>query len=177
VSADQVRRRFARLAEKYDLRWAGYNAASVRGILTVGGDIALPMLQVAARKLGSRNLLAAADVQLLPFVPGSFDLVVSTSSFHYWSNPIGALREIRRVLRPGGRLVITDWCNDYLPCRVLDRILRLLEPAHRRTYHRKELAVLLTEAGYRIEAIERYKIDWFWGLMTARAERSRYEGD
>jgi ubiquinone/menaquinone biosynthesis C-methylase UbiE len=210
VSADRVRRQYARLAERYDLRWARYNTASVRETLrrsplrsiqrvldvgcgtgtlmqeihnatrdvwSVGVDVALPMLQVAARKLGSGNLLVAADVQVLPFRPKSFDLVISTSSFHYWSNPIGALREIRRLLRPGGRLVITDWCNDYFQCRVFDRVLRLLEPAHRRAYDREELAVLLTEAGYGIEAIERYKIDWFWGLMTVRAERGRCEGD
>ncbi len=206
MSADRVRRQYERVAEKYDLRWARYNVASVhetlrrlyvgpgervldigcgtgtllerihhatRGVLSAGVDIASPMLQVAARKLGSGSLLVAADVQALPFPPESFDLVVSTSSFHYWPNPIGALREIRRVLRPGGRLVITDWCDDYLACWVFDRILRLLDSAHRRAYDREECADLLTKAGYRIEAIERYKIDWFWGLMTARAERAR----
>ena len=206
MSADRVRRQYERVAEKYDLRWARYNAASIhetlrrldvrpgqrlldigcgtgtllqrihqgtRGIQSTGVDIASPMLKVAARKLGTGNLLVAADVQALPFPPERFDLAVSTSSFHYWPNPIGALREIRRVLRPGGRLVITDWCDDYLICRFFDRTLRLLDPAHRRAYDRKECADLLTEAGYRIEAIERYKIDWFWGLMTARAERAR----
>lgn len=36
------------------------------------------------------------------------------SSFHYWPDPARALREIARVLRSSGRVVLTDWCNDFV---------------------------------------------------------------
>jgi hypothetical protein len=82
------------------------------------------------------------------------------------------LREIARVLRAGGRVFVTDWCDDYIACWICDRALRLLDPAHRRAYGQKECRNFLVRAGFQIEALERYKIDWLWGLMTARAVSS-----
>jgi SAM-dependent methyltransferase len=48
------------------------------------------------------------DVAALPFEDGVFDLVVSTFSLHHWSDAAGGIREIGRVLRPGGRAIIWD---------------------------------------------------------------------
>ena len=48
------------------------------------------------------------DVAALPFEGSSFDHVVSTLSMHHWSDPAAGLREIHRVLRPGGRALIWD---------------------------------------------------------------------
>lgn len=48
------------------------------------------------------------DVAALPFEDSTFELVVSTFSMHHWSDPAAGLREIARVLRPGGRALIWD---------------------------------------------------------------------
>jgi ubiquinone/menaquinone biosynthesis C-methylase UbiE len=48
------------------------------------------------------------DVAALPFDDAAFDLVVSTLSMHHWSDPAAGLREIHRVLRPGGKALIWD---------------------------------------------------------------------
>jgi SAM-dependent methyltransferase len=48
------------------------------------------------------------DVAALPFEDAAFDLVISTFSMHHWSDPAAGLREIHRVLRPGGRALIWD---------------------------------------------------------------------
>jgi ubiquinone/menaquinone biosynthesis C-methylase UbiE len=127
------------------------------------------MVELARRRLPQRVTLEVADAEALPFAPGTFDLVMSTSSLHFWPAPRQALTELRRVLRPGGRLVITDWCDEYLACRVCDRLLRLMNRAHQRIYDRSECAALLAGADFRVTSLERYRISWLWGLMTAIA--------
>lgn len=141
-------------------------------VRAVGTDLSGEMLGVAWGRLRGRVPLVRADVSHLPFATHSFDVVVSSSSLHYWPDPERALAGIRRVLRPGGRLVLTDWCGDYLSCRLLHLGLRLTGRAQERAYRSGELAVLLEDAGYRKVSLERYKLDWFWGLMTATATRS-----
>jgi len=105
----------------------------------------------------------------LPFDDASFDVVVSNSMFHYISQPASALREMRRVLRAGGTLVITDWCDDFLACRVCDWYLRLSNRAHWGIYSEQDCRQLLEQAEFRDLTIDRYRISWLCGLMTARA--------
>jgi hypothetical protein len=76
---------------------------------------------------------------------------------------------MRRVLERGGRLVITDWCDDYLTCRVFDAWLRLVDPAHYRTYGQRACEALLEASRFEAIKVRRYKISWLWGLMTVKA--------
>ncbi len=64
--------------------------------------------------------------------------------------------------------MITDWCDDYLSCRVCDLFLKIVDAAHFKTYRRRELEHLLRAANFRNIHVEKYKINWLWGLMTAR---------
>ena len=76
-----------------------------------------------------------------------------------------------RVLRPSGRAVITDWCDDYLACRVCDRFLRIMGRAHTGIYTSETCRILLADASFRNVEVRRYKISWLWGLMTATATK------
>ena len=49
-----------------------------------------------------------AQAEMLPFGGGEFDLAMSTISFHHWSDQRAGLREIARVLAPGGGFVLAD---------------------------------------------------------------------
>ena len=64
---------------------------------------------------GSPPTFVVGDVAALPFDDASFDLVVSTFSMHHWSDRPAGLREIARVLRPGGRALIWDLRPGVLP--------------------------------------------------------------
>ena len=75
------------------------------------------------------------------------------------------------MLVPGGRLVITDWCDDYLSCRLCGLYLRIRRRPFGRIYESAELKRMLDEAGFDGVGVERYKLDWLWGLMTANGER------
>ncbi len=132
-----------------------------------GLDPVAEMLAVARDKLSGKEDLRTGYADALPWSAGGFDVVVSCNMFHYISHPVEALREMGRVLRSGGSLVLTDWCDDYLACRVCNLYLRLTNRAFYKTYRQAECLELLHAAGYRDIELERYKISWLWGLMTA----------
>ena len=146
---------------------AKYPAASLAGL-----DPVPEMLAVARKKLSASVELRVGWANELPWPDASFDVVVSCNMFHYVTHPVAAIREMQRVLRPAGQILITDWCDDYLACRICNLYLRLTSRAHYKTYREKECRTLLHQAGHRDAEIERYKISWLWGLMTARATKA-----
>ncbi len=137
----------------------------------VGLDLVPEMLAIARRRLPSGLELREGSAEQLPFEDEQFDLVVSCNMFHYIRHPKRAIQEMLRVLRPGGQLLITDWCDDYIACCVCDLYLRLFNRAHFKTYGAKECGRLLREAGVAEVKVERFKISWLWGLMTASGRR------
>ena len=129
-----------------------------------GIDISPNMLRRAAEKNTGAGL-AAAESDHLPFRDGHFNLAVCANAFHYFRRPEASLAEIRRVLRPQGRLVIVDWCDDYVSCKLCSFWLRWTDPAFYRTYSLNDCRRLLEANGLSIEAGFRRRIDWLWGLM------------
>lgn len=136
-----------------------------------GVDLSGDMLKLARHRLGPAIDLEQACAEKLPFGDAAFDVVVSTNVFHFIRHPVAALREMLRVSKPSGRAVITDWCDDYLACRVCDMFLRAFSRAHFRTYGSKECRELFVEAGFASVYVERYRINCLWGLMTATATK------
>lgn len=136
-----------------------------------GIDPVPAMLDVARRRLSPSIELHQAWAAHLPFEEEQFDVVISCSMFHYIHKPMEALREMKRVLRPNGLLVITDWCDDFFTCKICDLYLRLFNRAYFKAYSKRGCIRLLKEAGYSVKSIDRYKINWLWGLMTIKAIR------
>ena len=136
----------------------------------VGIDRVPAMLEVAKQRLGERATFLEGEAQHLPFEDAHFQLVTSTNALHYFSDADGALREIRRVISPGGNLIITDWCRSYVSMKLLNRVLPWTQHAHVHTFSPGELKKCLADAGFGIISETRSKIDWFWGLMTIHAK-------
>lgn len=136
-----------------------------------GVDPSPAMLEIARKRLGAAVDLKESGAERLPFGDQAFDVVVSTNAFHYFPRPLEALTEMARVVRPFGRLVITDWCDDFVACRLCDIYLRFFNRAHMRSYGEKDCRRLLEQGGFVVRGVDRYKINWLWGLMTAVAER------
>jgi demethylmenaquinone methyltransferase / 2-methoxy-6-polyprenyl-1,4-benzoquinol methylase len=80
--------------------------------LVLGSDFARPMLERAAQKaaiVGSAAEFLAADALALPFADASFDLVTAAFGFRNLANYEHGLREMARVLRPGGEIGILEF--------------------------------------------------------------------
>ena len=137
----------------------------------VGVDLSAKMLEIARQKCqGYSNVtLCIASASALPFPDRSFDLVVSASALHYFDQLAVSLAEMQRVVKPGGSVVILDWCKDYLLCRLFDIVLKLIEPAYRRCYAQREFHRLLASAQFDIQSARRVRFGPVWGLMIATA--------
>src|ERR671924_654652 len=77
-----------------------------RGAVVTGIDASARMLALARRRLGNDVALHVLDLRdRLPFADGAFDDVVASLVLHYLEDWGPTLAELRRVLRPGGRLI------------------------------------------------------------------------
>ena len=131
-----------------------------------GVDPSLAMLRRAAGRTGG---LAAGAAEALPFRDGAFDTVVSASAFHYWPEPRAGLAEVRRVLAPGGRVLMVDWARDFLTMRAMNAALRVTRRAFVRMYAEGEVRGMMMEAGLRVARTRRAKIGPVWGLWAMEA--------
>jgi len=133
-------------------------ARSVRWIF--GVDLTAAMLARARRTAhaeGTRNVaFALGDAHALPFADGSLDLAVTSYSLHHVPDPAHVLREMARVLKPGGRAGVLDIFvpEDPKIAEINNRIERLRDPSHTRTLSKSELDKMFAAAGLRILATE-----------------------
>ena len=111
----------------------------VHARMTVGGDYTMDLLREARRHLPDANLVRM-DAQHLPFVDGAFDAVLMLEMIYYVADQEAAFAECRRVLKPGGRLMVC------LPNR--DRPDFNPSPYSTRYPNLGELASLLSRAGF-----------------------------
>ena len=149
-----------------------FRVCGVRMDAYAGLDLSPQMLRVARGKGSGADVrvgFAAADAAALPLHDGSFDTAVSASVLHYWDDAAAALAEIRRVLRPAGRLLLVDWLRDPLPMRLLNAWMRITRVQYRRMYSRDELADALAVAGFRVQAEARGSAGGPWRLISIEA--------
>lgn len=78
------------------------------GAEVIGIDASVGLLRVARRR-NPRNNFLEEDLESLPFQDNTFDVVAGFNSFQYAGSFENALGEAKRVLRPGGRLVLGIW--------------------------------------------------------------------
>ncbi len=99
------------------------------GAQVIGIDAAPGLLEVARRRNPKNNFLEE-DLEAMPFANDGFNIVAGFNSFQYAGNFESALLEAKRVLKPGGRLVIGIWDKPEMSeaTNVLKAIGTLLPP-------------------------------------------------
>jgi ubiquinone/menaquinone biosynthesis C-methylase UbiE len=132
----------------------------------VGVDLTPQMLTVAADRLGPRVPLVLGSGAALPIADASCDVVVSTSALHYLPDPARLVAEARRVLVPGGQLVVSDWCAEFATMRALGIVLTALNRGHEEVWTTTACVRAFEAAGFIDLRARRDRLGWFWGLMT-----------
>jgi SAM-dependent methyltransferase len=87
-----------------------------------------------------------ASVSQLPFPDGKFDLVSAVETIYYWPDPVKDVREILRVLKPGGRVVVV--CETYLGGRWSTFKAPAMKLLRANNFSVDEYKQLLASAGY-----------------------------
>jgi ubiquinone/menaquinone biosynthesis C-methylase UbiE len=132
-----------------------------QGVRLTGIDLSPAMLEIArerARELGMEVALREGDAQELPFPDESFDTVICTLSLCNIPDDRKAVAEMKRVLRPGGRLLLLDHVRSSSKAWLTAQ--RVLQPlfwwSSRDNLLRRPLEHVLAE-GFEVEQRERYK--------------------
>jgi SAM-dependent methyltransferase len=142
----------------------------------VATDISDGPLKIGEQRARERDLsnieFVPADVHHLPFADGEFDRVTSRLGVMFFADLPQALREIHRVLKPGGRASLLAWGSMQQPYfeTTLGTVLRLLPeitmPASGANMFRfgpaGVLSGLLQEAGFAVVEEKETKVAWNW---------------
>ena len=136
-----------------------------RGLNVHGVDISKTLVEIArrnAREEGVQPYFQLGNAAALPMEDETVDFVVCRAAFKNFSEPVKALREMRRVLRPGGTALLIDMRRDVTPADIQDYVNRMEVGWLNRALITLTFRHMLVPRAYRIEDIRRMTAEAGW---------------
>jgi SAM-dependent methyltransferase len=138
-----------------------------------GIDLTPAMLERARALQAERGLdnvsWRQGDVLPLPWPDATFTIVTARFAFHHFLDPQAALAEMKRVCRPGGRVMVVDSAPDRTKADAFNRMERLRDPSHVRAMPPEELVGLFGAVGLPAPRTTSYRLE---GELEALLGRS-----
>ena len=139
------------------------SALASRARSLVGVDLTPAMLDRARERLaGAANVeVRLGEAESIPADDDAFDAVVTRLSVHHFREPARVLAEVRRVLAPGGALVLADVvASEHEPDAVVHNALeQLRDPSHVRMLPGSELRLVVRQAGFDVVSESSWRVD------------------
>ena len=141
---------------------AGHTALALaprvaRVVLTDPVDAMLTAARGVFQDAGVRNAeFVMAVAERLPFPDADFDIVTTRLAAHHFDDVALAMREVGRVLRPGGLFIFIDTLapDDGESAAFQHEVELLRDPTHRLIHTQGEWIAFAAEAGFRVEKME-----------------------
>ena len=141
---------------------------SFRFLADYGSIRGIDISEETIRLCGQRGIdrIVRADAMSLPFIEGSYDVVLALDAFEHFEDDVSAMAEVFRVLRPGGLLVVT-----------VPAFMALWSPHdeayhHMRRYRRPQLRERLESVGFVTERMSYTTMSLFLPVWTLRRLRA-----
>ncbi len=126
----------------------------------VGLDISHAMLRVSDQYVPGAKLVTG-DAERLPFHPASFDVVFCKGSLHHTRDHVAFLTHCRNALKSGGRLIMSEPCNDNPLIRLARAVLYAKSPhfdVGDQGFTKRGIIDLCEQAGFQVSKVKRYGV-------------------
>lgn len=130
-------------------------------------DLDPKMIQRAKRKVGDDHIaFEVGDASKLRFKDASFDAIFDFGIIHHIPNWRDALKELHRLLKPDGQLILEDLSIDTFETRI-GKILRLfLDHPYKQMFKRKDFYKEIEALGFKVE--KQYANPWWFGMVLSK---------
>ncbi len=155
----------------------------VPGLDAYGVDASADMLAQARAALAAQLTVQVELAELgvgeranLPYPLGFFDLITFTNALHYLADPVATLAGLRRLLAPGGQLIVEDFARrgPPFPWPAFEWLIRRIDRGHVHAYSLDEAHSLCARAGLLVLDQRAFVVDRLWHAWVVSTQGTSY---